>query len=159
MSIQVRPAGEADRPFLRAFMREYWGDEVMIDRDRVFYPAEQSAFLAEDGAEVVGVLTYSIEAGACEVTALNSLRRRQGIGRMLMAAAEAEARRAGCRRVWLVTTNDNLSGLAFYQQLGYRLTALYPGAVDQARRLKPAIPLLGESGLPIHDELEFELTL
>jgi N-acetylglutamate synthase-like GNAT family acetyltransferase len=159
MPFNIRPAVDADRPFLRAFMRQLWGDEVMVDRERVFYPAEQAAFLAEEGRLTLGVVTYDIRGGQCEVTALNSLRRRQGVGRALMAAVQAEARIAGCRRVWLLTTNDNLAGLAFYQRLGYRLVALYPGAVDQARRLKPAIPVLGESGIAIHDELELELTL
>jgi hypothetical protein len=31
--------------------------------------------------------------------------------------------------------------------------------VDEARRLKPSISLIGEHGIPIHDELEFELEL
>jgi hypothetical protein len=31
--------------------------------------------------------------------------------------------------------------------------------VDDARRLKPSIPLVGEHGIPIRDEFEFELEL
>lgn len=34
-----------------------------------------------------------------------------------------------------------------------------PGAVDAARGLKPSIPEVGEYGIPLHDELEFELRL
>ncbi|MCH7807580.1 MAG: hypothetical protein IIB60_00005 [Planctomycetes bacterium] len=33
------------------------------------------------------------------------------------------------------------------------------GAVDEARKLKPEIPLTGERGVPIHDEIVLELTL
>jgi hypothetical protein len=33
------------------------------------------------------------------------------------------------------------------------------GGVDDARRLKPSIPLIGEHGIPSRDELEFELVL
>lgn len=40
-----------------------------------------------------------------------------------------------------------------------RLVAVHQGAVDAARRLKPAIPLIGKHGIPIHDELELELEL
>lgn len=159
MSFVIRPATAADRPFLRAFIRKHWGDEAMVDRKRVFYPAENPAFIAENGGEVAGVITYDVRDGECEVTSLNSLRREQGIGGALMDAVIAEAKKKDCKRVWLLTTNDNLVGLKFYQKRGFRLAALYPGAIDTARALKPGISLIGESGIPIRDELELELKL
>jgi hypothetical protein len=36
------------------------------------------------------------------------------------------------------------------------LIAVYPGAIDQARKLKVTIPQLGEYGIPLRDELELE---
>ena len=159
MSFVILPATAADRPFLRAFIREHWGDEAMVDRERVFYPAENPAFIAEDGGDVLGVVTYEVRDNECEITSLNSLRREQGIGGALMNAVIAEAKAQGCRRAWLLTTNDNLVGLKFYQKRGFRLMALYPGAIDTARALKPEISLVGESGIPIRDELELELKL
>ena len=70
-----------------------------------------------------------------------------------------EARRARCRSVQLTTTNDNLDALRFYQRRGFRLVAVRPGAVDDARRtLKPAIPAIGSHGIPMRDELDLELT-
>jgi len=67
---------------------------------------------------------------------------------------------ADCERIWLVTTNDNLEALRFYQRRGFVLSALRPGAVDEARRgLKPQISAVGEFGIPIRDELELELRL
>jgi hypothetical protein len=59
----------------------------------------------------------------------------------------------------LVTTNNNLRALAFYQKRGFRLVALIPGAVEQLRTLKPTIPLVDRTGLPIRDELHLELRL
>jgi hypothetical protein len=59
--------------------------------------------------------------------------------------------------VWLVTTNDNLDALRFYQRRGLRLVAVHAGAVDEARRLKPEIARVGEYGIPIRDEIELEL--
>ena len=59
-----------------------------------------------------------------------------------------------------ITTNDNVDALRFYQRRGFVLTALRPGAVDQARRsLKPEIPLVGDHDIPLRDELELERTL
>jgi hypothetical protein len=40
-----------------------------------------------------------------------------------------------------------------------RLAALRPGAIEESRRIKPSIPLVGEHGIPIRDELELELLL
>jgi ribosomal protein S18 acetylase RimI-like enzyme len=141
-------------------MREHWGDEAMIDRDRFFYPAEHSGFLAVEGEDVVGVITQQFENGDCEVSSLESLKPGQGIGGRLLEAVVADARQTGCRRVWLITTNDNVNALRFYQKRGFRLAALYVGAVDHAReKYKPSIPLLSEDGLPIRDEFELELKI
>ena len=68
-----------------------------------------------------------------------------------------EARSAECERVWLTTTNDNITAYAFYQHVGMDLCALRRHGVVAARRLKPTIPLTGQAGLPIDHELEFEL--
>ena len=69
-------------------------------------------------------------------------------------------REHGLRRLWVLTTNDNVDALRFYQRRGFRLSALRPGAVDEARRqLKPEIPELGEYGIPIRDEIELEMPL
>jgi hypothetical protein len=60
--------------------------------------------------------------------------------------------------VWVVTTNDNVDALRFYQRRGYRLASVDAGAVDRARAaLKPAIPEVGAHGIPLRDELELEL--
>jgi hypothetical protein len=40
-----------------------------------------------------------------------------------------------------------------------QLVALHRGAIDEARRVKPEIPLVGDDGIPIHDELELEFQL
>ncbi|WP_215909533.1 hypothetical protein [Streptacidiphilus fuscans] len=58
---------------------------------------------------------------------------------------------------WLVTTNDNLDALRFYQRRGLRIVGVAPGAVDAARRFKPSIPVTGEYGIPLRDELTLEL--
>jgi len=82
--------------------------------------------------------------------------RRLGAGSVLLAAATEVARKAGARRLWLITTNDNLDALALYQRRGFRLVAVRAGAVDRARLLKPSIPEVGEHGIPMHDELVLE---
>lgn len=124
----------------------------------VYRPAGLPGFLAAWDGESAGVVTYHLEGDACEIVTLDSLRPGQGIGTALIEAVRAVAAEAGCRRLWLITTNDNLHALGFYQKRGFRLVAIHAGAVDQARKLKPAIPRLGSDGIPIRDELELEIS-
>jgi GNAT superfamily N-acetyltransferase len=103
---------------------------------------------AFDGDELVGVATEAGDELAALVVAPD--RRREGIGGALVDAS------AGA---WLVTTNDNIDAIRLYQRHGYRLAELHVGGVDRARELKPEIPLIGEHGIEIHDELVFRKTL
>jgi len=73
------------------------------------------------------------------------------VGSELHAAAFAAASARGLRRVWLLTTNDNLDALRFYQRRGMRIAN-----VHRARALKPSIPTVGEHGIEVHDEIELE---
>jgi ribosomal protein S18 acetylase RimI-like enzyme len=82
-----------------------------------------------------------------------------GVGTALIAAVRTIAVRSKCRRVWVITTNDNLHALRFYQRKGFSLVALHPKALDQSRKLKPEIPLIGLDGIPLRDELELEMLL
>jgi hypothetical protein len=105
--------------------------------------------------DLVGVLSYDLGPADCEILALYAARQWAGIGSALINAVVDVASAAGCRRCVVVTTNDNVDALRFYQRRGFHLTALRSGAVDDARRtLKPAIPPLGDYGIPLRDELE-----
>jgi L-amino acid N-acyltransferase YncA len=94
-----------------------------------------------------------------EVLTLNSTLEGAGIGSSLMLNAIEGARKYGCRKIWLTTTNDRLRIIDFYQRLGFRMTAINLGVVDEARKVKPQIPVVGERGVPIHDEVVMELAI
>jgi len=74
--------------------------------------------LAHDGS-LAGGLSGSISYGWLFVDILwvDSAARSQGYGRSLMLAAEAEARKRGCRYAWLDTFSFQARG--FYEKLGY----------------------------------------
>jgi ribosomal protein S18 acetylase RimI-like enzyme len=81
------------------------------------------------------------------------------VGTALFEAVVGRGRAAGCRRIHLVTSNDNLAALRFYQRRGMRIVAVHVGAIDRARNVKPMIPQVGLHGIDLHDELELELRL
>jgi ribosomal protein S18 acetylase RimI-like enzyme len=122
-------------------------------------PADLPGFVATLDGRPAGLATYVMEDGSCELVTIDSLVEGRGVGTALVDAVAAAARRAGCTRLWLVTTNDNLEALRFYQRRGFVLTALHRDAVVESRRLKPQISERGAAGIPIRDELELELEL
>jgi N-acetylglutamate synthase-like GNAT family acetyltransferase len=122
-------------------------------------PHELPGFRVERGGEMVGLLTYRIDGDACEIVTLDATIEQRGIGTALIDATCAAAVEAGCKRLWLITTNDNLDALRFYQRRGFRIVAVQPNAVDESRRLKPSIPEVGAYGIPLRDELELERIL
>jgi ribosomal protein S18 acetylase RimI-like enzyme len=132
---------------------------MVVVHGSVFEAADLPALLAEQDGRVLGLLTYEISDLGMEVISLDATLQRIGVGTALLAAAAEQARQAGIRRVWLVTTNDNLDALRFYQRRGMRIVGVTSGAVDASREIKPSIPLAGEYGIALHDELTLELRL
>ena len=106
--------------------------------------------------EKLGLVTLHIGESECEITTLNSLSESLGVGTALVEAVETWAREAGLERLWLVTTNDNLEALKFWQKRGYELVTIHRNAIAEARRIKPQIPITGLHGITIRDEIELE---
>lgn len=154
----IRELREDDRDWARGLLRERWGSERVVSRGRVHEPAGLAGFVAEwDGARV-GLVTYRLAEGECEIVTLDSLVERHGVGTALIGAVRAAAAAAGARRLWLITTNDNEPAIRFYRSRGFEIVAVHEGAVDEARRRwKPEIPERGMGGEPIRDEVEMEV--
>lgn len=159
MASNLRRLTPTDLPRLRQFLIEHWGSEEIISRGEVFRPEHLEGFVVEDQKEWVGLVTYFIRDGECEVTSLDSLRERKGIGTILIEKATEEARARNCSRLFLITSNDNLHALGFYQKRGFEIVTIYRGAVREARKRKPSIPLVGMNGIPLRDEIELEIKL
>ena len=153
--IRLEERGELDRVIVKR-----WGSPYVVSRCSLHRVSELPCLLATDGDRWLGVAAYRFAAGACELVLLEAFERGHGTGTALLDAVVEQARAAGARRLWLVTTNDNVDALRFYQRRGLRLVRLWPDAVTQARKLlKPEIPLVGDHGISIRDELELDCPL
>ncbi len=155
----VRQLLPSDRAWVEAAIIAEWEAEIVIAHGEVFHPADLPGFSAHAGSEVIGLLTYYLSGDSLEVITLNSWQEGIGVGTTLLAAARGVALQAGCRRIFLVTTNNNLHALGFYQKRGFIISAVRLNALAESRIIKPGIPLLDEAGLPIRDEFELEFLL
>lgn len=136
-------------------LHQQWGDSV-VSLGRMVDPFTLPVRVAVSGDEFAGVAAYLIEGDELEVVALAATGAVRGTGRALMLDLFEMARNIGVRRVHLVTTNDNLRAIGFYQVIGMTIARVGINAIVEARKLKPEIPLTGEKGIPIRDEIEFE---
>ena len=147
---------EAERPWAAALVAEHFGSTTLVTRGVLHDTRVLPGFIALEDGRRSGLLQYRRHSDELEILVLIACRPRQGVGRRLLGAAEDVARAQACRRLWLITTNDNRAALAFYRAVGWRQCALHRGAVTEARRLKPQIPLTGHGCVAIEDEIEFE---
>ena len=157
--VVVRPATEADHPAVVELLTNSWGSTIAAAHGVAYDTSELPALLAERRGRVAGLLTYTIVGDAFEVVSINAVERGAGVGTALLDAAADVAEAAGAGRLWLVTTNDNLDALRFYQRRGMRIVAINPGGVDESRKLKEGIPLIGDYGIEIRDEITLEMRL
>ena len=155
----IRRLTPKDLPRLNQFWTEHWGGTEMVVHGEVFQAGQLDGFVAEQNNEWIGLVTFYIKDTACEIMSLDSLQEDQGIGTNLVEEVIQEAHEAGCQRLFLTTTNDNLRALGFYQKRRFELVSIRRGAVNESRKIKPSIPLTGCHNIPIRDEIELELLL
>jgi ribosomal protein S18 acetylase RimI-like enzyme len=159
METQITEYSDAHRTWARKLLKEQWGSLNSVTRGNVYRADLLPGYVALVNGEPSGLLTYNIREDQCEIVTLNSLKEGVGIGTMLIQAALEAAQQAGCTRLWLITTNDNLPAVRFYQKRGFELVAVHRGAIAESRRLKPEIPRVGLDGIPIRDEIELEMRI
>jgi GNAT superfamily N-acetyltransferase len=155
----LRRLTQEDLARLRQFWVEHWCGEEMIAHGVIHHPKQLDGYVVENGDEWIGLVTFLIRDGQCEITSLDSLQEGQGIGTKLIGRVLEEARKNDCRRLFLITTNDNLNALGFYQKRGFELVQIQRGAVNVSRKIKPGIPLVGMNDIPLRDEIELEIRL
>jgi ribosomal protein S18 acetylase RimI-like enzyme len=158
--IDVRPLTENDRRWADEVETESWSEPVVARLGELVDPTQLPGFIALLDGERAGLASYAVRGDECELVTIRSLREGRGVGRVLFDAVRKAAIHAGCTRLWLITTNDNLRALGLYQRWGMEIVAFHRHAVTEARRhLKPSIPECGADGIPIVHELELELVL
>ncbi len=157
--MEYRHISECYRPQVNAFLIRHWFSTDMIVCGERIDMTKADGIGAFDGAELAGLIMYRFRGPICDLLSLNSLTERCGVGTELIRRTAAAARGSGCTKLTVVTTNDNIGAIRFYQKRGFDLVRLHRDSLAAARRIKPEIPLVGEHGILLRHELEFELDL
>ncbi len=156
---RIRAITQEDQAWITRKLTENWGSTLITSRGKCNDASKLAGFVALHNGTQVGLVTYRIEGQECELVTLDSWLENIGVGTMLVKAVIGEALKAGCARLWLITTNDNLRALGFYQKRGFHLVAVYPNALSKTRKNKPTIPENGLHGIPLRDEIELQILL
>jgi ribosomal protein S18 acetylase RimI-like enzyme len=143
------------------------GGRMQARRGELVDVLEGDGLIAEypgSAGRPIGLIIWMIAPGGASAelraVAVDAEFRGRGIARALFDAAHHVLRDAGVGTAWLVTTNDNAPALRLYASLGYLVTEVRHGAIDEIRRtVKPSIPLVGHDGIEMHDELELRRSI
>ena len=157
--MEIRRIDQTDRSQIDALiLRQWFSLQMVVHGEAIDLGTADGWFAREDGA-ITGLITYRIADGKMEILSLDSFRENRGVGTALLDKAIVEAKNQGCPRILLITTNDNLPALRFYQKRGFDMVRLHRNALEQSRKIKPEIPLTGMDGIPLKHEIELEMTL
>jgi len=159
MKITINKITEKDKEWVLEIVRS-WGADFIVTRGRKIYPAEIDGFYAiDENNKRVGLVTYEIIDDQCEIVTLDAFVKFSGVGTALLDEVKKNVKAKGCKRLWLITLNDNLDAIRFYHKRGMIISAIHINAMENSRKIKPAIARIGQYGIPLRDEIEFEVML
>ena len=157
--MDIQQIDQFNREWIDEFILQQWFSMQMVVRGESIDLSTAAGYYAVEGDEIIGLITYRITDNEMEILSLDSLRENKGIGTELLNKAIFKAVETGCSKITLITTNDNLLALRFYQKRGFDMCRLYCNAIEQSRKIKPEIPLFGENGIRIKHEIQLEMIL
>lgn len=140
-------------------LKENWGSEIIVTRNTKHSCIDLEGVIIENENRIIGLCLYEIVENELEIVLIETYIEKLGVGSFIINEIRQIGIGKGIERIWLITTNDNIDALRFYQRRGFVLKALYKDAIKESRKLKPEIPMLGENGIEIRDEIEMEMVI
>lgn len=159
MNFTIRQLNKEDLDWMKKFFIDEWGGDFIMSHGKTYQCEDLDGFLAQENDEKVGLITFAVKNDEMEIVSLNATKQEQGIGTELLNAVKEFGRKNNVKRIFLITTNDNLNALKFYQKREFCLSKIYPNSMEEVRKLKPEIPEIGENEIPLRDEIELEYIL
>jgi len=159
LNFELKNISEKHKSTLRRIAEKEWGANLVVSLGKTYEINSLKGWVAVCHNKVIGFVSYCIENDECEIIALYSEIEDKGVGTALINKVISFAKNNNCKRIKLITTNDNIRSIAFYQKRGFTIANINIDGIRKAREIKPQIPLVGNNGIPIRDEIEFEIKL
>ncbi|HWT27820.1 MAG TPA: GNAT family N-acetyltransferase [Mobilitalea sp.] len=157
--MEFKNINQENRKQVNDFIITQWYSTNIVVRGEIVDASVLDGFVVYEEDEIIGLITYRFIKQECEIMSLDSLKENQGIGTAMINKVIEIARMNNCDNLKLITTNDNIHAICFYQKRGFDMTHLYHNALDVSRKLKPEIPEVGFHDIPLKHEIEFEMKL
>ncbi|MFA7253511.1 MAG: GNAT family N-acetyltransferase [Patescibacteria group bacterium] len=141
------------------FFIDRWGCDFIVSGEEKLYGKDLPGFAVYGDNKIIGLLTYHLKNNECEIVTLDSIELNSGIGSALLNAMVKKAIDNKYSRLWLMTTNDNIDAMRFYQKRGFVFSGINIDAIQKSRDLGQEIPETGHYNIPIRDEIELEYQL
>lgn len=159
MFMIFKEINEVNRIDVNRFIHENWHSTDMVLRGKITDMTLVNGIIVYESNIIIGLITYEIINRECEILSLDSKQENKGIGTELVNRVIEIARSNNCNKIKLITTNDNINAIKFYQRRGFDMVRINHNALNISRQLKPTIPLYGEFGIPLMHEIEFEMMI
>jgi ribosomal protein S18 acetylase RimI-like enzyme len=156
---QIREKLTTDNTWIADVATKLWGSIKIISKNHIYNILDLPSFTIVSNGKPCGFIAYAKERDETEIVALYSASEKQGFGTALIERVKNIAKQNKCQSVWLMTTNDNTQALRFYQKRGFFIKAIWINTIEEQRKIKPTIPLLGNDGIQIRDEIELAMYL
>jgi N-acetylglutamate synthase-like GNAT family acetyltransferase len=159
VNITIKQISSEDAIWLKSLIECEWGGNPLVIRGKSYYPEKLPGLIAFKENNRIGFLSYEIRENVCEIIAFEVFEKFCGIGSKMLNRLINTIKENGCNQIYLMTTNDNLDALRFYQRRGFHITNIHINSIKQSRVIKPSIPNNGDFGIPLRDEIDLTLKL
>jgi GNAT superfamily N-acetyltransferase len=158
--MDVRPVTPADREWIAELVIANFGSVRVVSHGELIEDASLlDGFAADHDGRPVGCALVNVVDTKAELVVLATNYRGAGVGTTLLEAVVQRAKDEGWSRLWLITSNDNTDAIRLYQRAGWDWVDFRRDGITRARAVKPEIPEIGNHGIAVRHEIEFEYPL
>jgi ribosomal protein S18 acetylase RimI-like enzyme len=144
----------ADYQKINNYLIDNWGSDCIVTLGKIHKVEMLEGYITEDKNGITGICMYRNVNDELEIVLLEVYEKYKGLGTILLNKVIEQRTRD--KRIWLVTTNDNVDAIRFYQKRGFVIKSIHINSIENERKLKPEIPKIGNYGIYIRDEIEME---
>lgn len=150
MRIQIREAIAADSSWIKNLFINNWGSDFIISRGKIQKPENLRGIIAEENGEKVGLATIHVENDEMELVTIDSLKPGKGIGKLILDKVINIAKKENVKRLWLITTNDNMNAKKIFSDAILKGISETPGKWIAGRVVDGRIETLISKGNSIN---------